>query len=305
MKTEIDTFIDNCPFVDFSDENKVHNYSGKFLWDLNNSANQILYNSLYKKTQEDYSQLCNNNDLQSLALYNEEIRKIFYRIETKYIEKGKIAKHISILHKLILKSITKLSSIITLYCSKNYSDCYSIYRNIYEHFIIFSYVLKNEDISEAFIDHAFMSYYLMLQSNGNAEEDDKQKLSRYLEKYGDTFKYEYGWAQNKLKKNNKVTLTDLIRNCENENLINTFAFSYTYACKFVHATSYAVYTDDEDISRQISFLIRNTIEMLQYELCSFLDCLKMITKDKVLLKSLISEFTKLSVECIKHFEAVK
>ena len=301
MKTEIDIFIDNYPSYDFSDEELIHKHIGRFLFTLNQNADSILKNDLSEKSQNDFQQLKRNNDLQSLALYNYIIRRIFYRVETDYIEKKKLSDYLSILHRMIFKSITKLSAIITLYCSENYADCYSIDRNIYEHFILFSYILKNEDVSKAFVDHAFMSYYLLLQINDKADDIAKEKLAQYIKDYGETFKHEYGWANKKLNKQNKVLLTDLINGCENKDLIDSFKFSYNYACKFVHASSYASFTDNDDIA-YISTLIRNIIEMIQYELCTFFNCLKMVTKDKVLLNKLVNEFSKLSIECIKHFE---
>ena len=85
MKTEIDNYLDNCPFFDYSNEKDVHNYAGTFLlWLLKNFFN-LLQNSLIQKAKMDHKQLIENPELQNIALYYEEVRKILNYLERKYI----------------------------------------------------------------------------------------------------------------------------------------------------------------------------------------------------------------------------
>ena len=85
MKTEIDNYLDDCPFFDYSNEKDVHNYAGTFLlWLLKNFFN-LLQNSLIQKAKMDHRQLIENPELQNIALYYEEVRKILHYLERKYI----------------------------------------------------------------------------------------------------------------------------------------------------------------------------------------------------------------------------
>lgn len=299
MKTEINNFLEKCPFVDFSNIKNVHNYIGTFLVQLNQNAENILRNSLAQKAEHDFKQLSNNRDLQNIALYNEEIRKILYYIETKYICNKKISNHTSVLHKLVQKSVIKLSALVTLYFSSNYDDFYSVYRSLYEYYVIFSYMLKNEDLADAFIDHGFMTYYIMLEDLNKLSTQDKEKMQDFISNYGESFKFDYGWAQKKLNKKSKVLLTDIIENCDNKTDIEKYSFNYSYACKFIHASSYAAYAKD---NTNVSPLIRSVIEMINYELLSFIDYLKTITRDNILLKKLVLELSKIVESCIKFYE---
>ena len=299
MKTEIDNFLEKCPFFDYENEKEVHNYTGTFLVQLNENAEKILRIALNQKAEKDFKQICKNRDLQNIALFNEEIIKILCYIENKYIVKKKISNHISVLHKLLQKSVLKLSAIVTLYCSGNFDDIYSVYRSIYEHYVIFSFVLDNEDVADAFIDHSFMTYYLMLEDLGKLSDDDKKKKVEYISKYGESFKYDYGWAQNKLNKKNKVVLTDIISKCENKADIEKYDFNYNYSCKFIHASAYEVYAKDNS---NISPLLRSIIFMIDFELRAFLNKLKTNTRDYILLSKLILELSKIVESCIHYYE---
>ena len=299
MKTEIDNYLDDCPFFDYSNEKDVHNYTGTFLlWLLKNFFN-LLQNSLIQKAKMDHKQLIENPELQNIALYYEEVRKILNYLERKYIVNKKISHHLSILHKLLQKSVIKLSSVISLYCAGNFDDFYAVYRNIYEHFILFSYILDNEDVSDAFIDHSFMTFYLLKEELGTITESEKSKITGYEHIHGDKFKHDYGWAQNKFKKKDKVILKDLISVCPNKDMINEYDFNYTYACKFVHASSYSAYAQD---SSNISPLLRTIVLMINYEMTAFINYLKTSTKEKVLLKKITLELSKLVESAIRHFE---
>ena len=299
MKTEIDNYLDNCPFFDYSNEKDVHNYAGTFLlWLLKNFFN-LLQNSLIQKAKMDHKQLIENPELQNIALYYEEVRKILNYLERKYIVNKKISHHLSILHKLLQKSVIKLSSVISLYCAGNFDDFYAVYRNIYEHFILFSYILVNEDVSDAFIDHSFMTFYLLKEELGTITESEKSKISKYENIYGEKFKHDYGWAQNKFEKKDKVNLKDLISDCPNKDMIDEYAFNYTYACKFVHASSYSSYAQD---SSNISPLLRTIVLMINYEMTAFINYLKTSTKESVLLKKITLELSKLVESAIRHFE---
>lgn len=301
MGTEIDKYLEKCDFYDYTNEKKVHEYTGMFLYGLNMSAEKILRDSLNKKATQDFQQLCSNKDLQNIALYNEETLKILTYIENKYIVKKKLSHHLSIIHKLLQKSVLKLSAIITLYCSKNFDDFYSSYRNIYEHFVLFSYIIDNEDISDAFIDHSFMTYYQMKKDLGTATQEELNKISEYETQYGEMFKYDYGWFQNKINKKNKAILTDIIAKCNNNKMIDEYAFNYSYSCKFVHATTYSAYAEDNS---NVSPLIRNIIEMIHFEMNAFLDYLKeqLNNKEYVLLKKLVLELSKIVYACIQYYE---
>lgn len=299
MKTEIDNYLDDCPFFDYSNEKDVHNYAGTFLlWLLKNFFN-LLQNSLIQKAKMDHKQLIENPELQNIALYYEEVRKILNYLERKYILNKKISHHLSILHKLLQKSVIKLSSVISLYCAGNFDDFYAVYRNIYEHFILFSYILDNEDVSDAFIDHSFMTFYLLKEELGTITESEKSKISGYEHIYGDKFKHDYGWAQHKFEKKDKVNLKDLISVCPNKDMINEYAFNYTYACKFVHASSYSAYAQD---SSNISPLLRTIVLMINYEMTALINYLKTSTKESVLLKKITLELSKLVESAIRHFE---
>lgn len=299
MKTEIDKYLDDCPFFDYSNEKDVHNYAGTFLlWLLKNFFN-LLQNSLNQKAKMDHKQLIENPELQNIALYYEEVRKILNYLERKYIVNKKISHHLSILHKLLQKSVIKLSSVISLYCAGNFDDFYAVYRNIYEHFILFSYILDNEDVSDAFIDHSFMTFYLLKEELGTITESEKSKISKYENIYGEKFKNDYGWAQNKFEKKDKVNLKDLISDCPNKDMIDEYAFNYTYACKFVHASSYSAYAQD---SSNISPLLRTIVLMINYEMTAFINYLKTSTKESVLLKKITLELSKLVESAIRHFE---
>lgn len=299
MKTEIDNYLDNCPFFDYSNEKDVHNYAGTFLlWLLKNFFN-LLQNSLIQKAKMDHKQLIENPELQNIALYYEEVRKILNYLERKYIVNKKISHHLSILHKLLQKSVIKLSSVISLYCAGNFDDFYAVYRNIYEHFILFSYILDNDDVSDAFIDHSFMTFYLLKEELGTITESEKSKIAEYEHIHGDKFKHDYGWAQNKFKKKDKINLKDLISVCPNKDMINEYDFNYTYACKFVHASSYSAYAQD---SSNISPLLRTIVLMINYEMTAFINYLKTSTKESVLLKKITLELSKLVESAIRHFE---
>ena len=299
MKTEIDKYLDDCPFFDYQNEKNVHNYAGSFLRWLIQNFFKILDNSLKQKANQDYKQLCGNPDLQNIALYYEEVRKILYYLEKKYIVKKQISHHLSIIHKLLQKSVIKLSSVISLYCAENFDDFYAIYRNIYEHFVLFSYILDNENVSDAFIDHSFMTFYLLKEELGTITDEEKSKKATYESLYGDKFKLDYGWAQNKFQKKDKVVLKDLISVCPNKKMIDEYAFNYSYACKFVHASSYSVYAQD---SSNIGPLLRTIVFMINYEMTSFIDCLKTTNKESVLLKKISLELSKIVEASIRHFE---
>lgn len=298
MKNDIENFLDKCPFYNYNDEKAVHNYVGSFLWQLNQNAEFILRNSMNQKAMQDFTQVSKNNDLQNIALYYEEILKILSYIENKYIVKKKLSHYISILHKVFQKSVLKLSSVISLYCSYNYDDFFGIYRCIYEHFIIFLFVYKNEDISDAFIDHSFMTYYMLVKEFRPNTEDELEKIKEYEVKYGEVFKDEYGWAQSKINKKGKIILKDLIDFCDKKNIEN-MAYNYVYSCKFVHATAYSIYVSD---NTNLSPFIRSIIEMISYEFNSFIDCIKTTNKEKILLKKLVLELSNISTACIKHYE---
>ena len=299
MKTEIDNYLEECPFFDYQNEKDVHNYAGTFLlWLLKNFFN-LLDKSLVQKAKLDHKQLIGNPDLQNIALYYEEIRNILNYLEKKYIVNKKISHHLSILHKLLQKSVIKLSSVISLYCAGNFDDFYAVYRNIYEHFILFSYILDNDDVSDAFIDHSFMTFYLLKEELGTITESEKSKMSEYETLYGEKFRHDYGWAQKKFEKKDKVVLKDLISVCTNKDMIDEYAFNYTYACKFVHASSYSAYAQD---SSNISPLLRTIVFMINYEMTAFINCLKTTTKESVLLKKITLELSKLVESAIHHFE---
>ena len=299
MKTEIDNYLEECPFFDYQNEKDVHNYAGTFLlWLLKNFFN-LLDKSLVQKAKLDHKQLIGNPDLQNIALYYEEIRNILNYLEKKYIVNKKISHHLSILHKLLQKSVIKLSSVISLYCAGNFDDFYAVYRNIYEHFILFSYILDNDDVSDAFIDHSFMTFYLLKEELGTITESEKSKMFEYETLYGEKFRHDYGWAQKKFEKKEKVVLKDLISVCPNKDMIDEYAFNYTYACKFVHASSYSAYAQD---SSNISPLLRTIVLMINYEMTAFIDCLKTTTKERVLLKRITLELSKLVESAIHHFE---
>ena len=299
MRTEIDKYLEECPFYDYQNEKNVHNYAGTFLlWLLQNFFN-LLDKSLVQKAKQDHKQLIGNPDLQNIALYYEEIRNILNYLEKKYIVNKKISHHLSILHKLLQKSVIKLSSVISLYCAGNFDDFYAVYRNIYEHFILFSYILDNDDVSDAFIDHSFMTFYLLKEELGTITESEKSKMSEYETLYGEKFRHDYGWAQKKFEKKDKVVLKDLISVCTNKDMIDEYAFNYTYACKFVHASSYSAYAQD---SSNISPLLRTIVFMINYEMTAFINCLKTTTKESVLLKKITLELSKLVESAIHHFE---
>lgn len=299
MKTEIDNYLEECPFYDYQNEKDVHIYAGKFLLWLLKNFFDLLQNSLIQKAKQDHKQLVGNPDLQNIALYYEEVRNILYYLEKKYIVNKKISHHLSILHKLLQKSVIKLSSVISLYCAGNFDDFYAVYRNIYEHFILFSYILDNDDVSDAFIDHSFMTFYLLKEELGTITESEKSKMSEYETLYGEKFKHDYGWAQKKFEKKDKVVLKDLISVCTNKDMIDEYAFNYTYACKFVHASSYSAYAQD---SSNISPLLRTIVLMINYEMTAFINCLKTTTKESVLLKKITLELSKLVESAIHHFE---
>ena len=299
MRTEIDKYLEECPFYDYQNEKSVHNYAGTFLlWLLQNFFN-LLDKSLVQKAKQDHKQLIGNPDLQNIALYYEEIRNILNYLEKKYIVNKKISHHLSILHKLLQKSVIKLSSVISLYCAGNFDDFYAVYRNIYEHFILFSYILDNDDVSDAFIDHSFMTFYILKEELGTITESEKSKMSEYEALYGEKFRHDYGWAQKKFEKKDKVVLKDLISVCTNKDMIDEYAFNYTYACKFVHASSYSAYAQD---SSNISPLLRTIVLMINYEMTAFINCLKTTTKESVLLKKITLELSKLVESAIHHFE---
>lgn len=182
-----------------------------------------------------------NPPLQAFILYVELIRQLYFYLQEKYIKKIK-DNQIILTHNFVQYSLELLNGICSLLLGGNHNSVISVYRTFYENYIVFAFIQRHSELTEAFIDHVSMDDCILQMEQSKltqtvVSDAVSQKYDFLISKYGEDFKDSYGWANSVIVDKNKRSLKTMF---EESDLGETFNFYYKLSCKYSHSTAFSL-----------------------------------------------------------------
>lgn len=251
----IEQFINQCKingdFQQYEQELKEH--TNKYLNEKFPVSIPTVSNILKGYQMNQFSCLF-NPALASFVLYVELLRTLYFYIQQKYIRKITDNLDIEFIHTFIQYSLELLTGINSLLLDNNQNSVISIYRTFYENYIVFIYLQNHKDLREKFLEHTNFDSILIqienlkLKKQEIPEELESQKQS-YIDKYGTSFKEDYGWASSVIPGKGKLKVM-----YDESNLGDVFNYYYKLSCKYTHVTGISL-SSRPDFKGVIGFLL--------------------------------------------------
>lgn len=288
----IKNLISKCPvnydFEEKENNEKIQSYMSEFLNDnfppLHPKTTMNIIGSIYQNATFNMIDM----PLNKFLLFIEVCKLFYFYIQESYIRKNKnMSDDLFLNHEFLTYSFDLIDGIDALLLAGKNNSVISVYRTFYENYIVFAFLQKYPKLKTAFIEHKDMLQCLIAKEertvNGIEVEDEVLKRIDELEnKYGTDFKDNYGWAKSVIDDKSKRNLKTIF---ESSDLSKVFSFYYKLACNFTHATSFSLLCHPE--VKDIYGYIYAIVEIFVREFEELLENLKMITKEKVLIKEWI------------------
>lgn len=243
----IERLVSNCPINGDYEKHKkeLQEYTQKYIAEnYPPLLPETTFNILNNYKQNEILNMI-NPPLQAFVLYVELIRQLYFYIQEKYIRKIKQLpenNQILLAHVFVEYSLELLNGICSLLLGGNYNSVISVYRTFYENYIIFEYLQKHSELTDAFIDHARIDDCILRMefAEMNGTEISKELKNIYdtlIKKYGEDFDDDYGWASSVISDKSKRKLKTMF---EESALGKSFNFFYKLSCKYSHSTSFSL-----------------------------------------------------------------
>lgn len=253
----IERLITNCPINnDYKKKKKeLQKYTQKYIDESFPPSNPATIFNILNNFKAAESTNILNPTLRAFILYVELIREMYFYIQEKYIRKTD-DKYIILTHNFIQYSLELLNGICSLLLGTNHNSVISIYRTFYENFIIFDFLQRHTELTDAFMDHATMDNCILIKEQTKAR---KSKVSPEIEKayndlilkYGKDFRDSYGWTSFVIKEETKRNLKTMF---DESNLSESFNYYYKLSCRFSHATAFSLSIRPE-FNQLLGFLV--------------------------------------------------
>lgn len=239
----IERLIKNCPINgDYEKYKKeLQDYVQKYIDDAYSPMSPATVDNLIGNYKQNEFQNALNPPLQAFILYVELIRLLYFYIQEKYIKKCKDNK-IILTHNFIQYSLELLNGICSLLLGGNNNSVISMYRTFYENYIIFNFLQRHEELTDAFIEHTQITdcmiqmEYAKLNTVKISDEVTKQ-YTDLISKYGEDFKDNYGWTSAVISEKSKRKLKTMF---EESDLGESFNYFYKISCRYSHSTAFSL-----------------------------------------------------------------
>ena len=207
-----------------------------------------------------------NPTLRAFILYVELIRQLYFYIQEKYIRKTE-DKYILLTHSFIQYSLELLNGICSLLLGTNHNSVISIYRTFYENFIIFDFLQRHTELTDAFLDHAAMDNCILIKRacKSKVSPEVTKTYNDLISRYGKDFRDSYGWTSFIIKDENKRNLKTMF---DESNLSESFNYYYKLSCRFSHSTAFSLFTRPE-FNQLLGFLVE-IIDIVDREITTIL-----------------------------------
>lgn len=257
----IEKLIKNCPINNDYEkhEKELQNYAKKYIDESYPLLKPETTLNLLNNYKINDSLSIINPPLQAFILYVELIRQLYFYIQEKYIRKIKQQQEnnqILLTHNFIEYSLELLNGICSLLLGKNHNSVISVYRTFYENYIIFDFLQKHTNLTNAFNEHTIIDDCILKMrfAEMNKLELPAEIFEIYntlISKYGEDFKDDYGWTSGVIKDKNKRKLKTMY---EDSDLGESFNYYYQLSCKYSHSTPFSLMVR-QDFNKLIGFLI--------------------------------------------------
>lgn len=253
----IERLITNCPINnDYKKKKKeLQEYTQKYIDESFPPSNPATIFNILNNFKAAESTNILNPTLRAFILYVELIRQMYFYIQEKYIRKTE-DKYILLTHSFIQYSLELLNGICSLLLGANHNSVISIYRTFYENFIIFDFLQRHTELTDAFIDHATMDNCILIKEQAKARKikaspEVEKTYNDLTSKYGKDFRDSYGWTSLVIKEENKRNLRTMF---DESNLSESFNYYYKLSCRFSHATAFSLLIRPE-FNQLLGFLV--------------------------------------------------
>lgn len=288
----IHNLISKCPinsdFEKKDNNEKIQSYMSEFLNEnyppMHPKTTMNIISSIYQNATVNSL----NPPLKKFFLFIEVSKLFYFFVQEKYIRKTKnTSKDLFLNHEFLTYSFDIIDGINLLLLSGKNNSVISVYRTFYENYIVFAFLQKHPELKTAFIEHKDMLVCLNIKEEQNikgieVEEKILKRIDELEKKYGPNFKENYGWTESVIEDRSKRNLKTIY---ESSNLSEAFSVYYKLSCKFTHATSLSLLCHPE--VKDIYGYIYAIVEIFVREFEELLSNLKMITKEKALIKEWI------------------
>lgn len=241
----------------------------------------FFYNS---KTQEEVVNLI-NPQIQGFIRYVNLLGILYYYIQEKYVKKDKDNIELNFFHNFNEYSIQLLNSVSSLLLREKNNNVISLYRTIYENYILYFYINKHKELIHPFLDHSLITELSLkkqlakvkkINLSNEINEEYKKIISKHDEKFAD----DYGWAYKTIPdpKNRK-----LVTMYKESDLNNDYEYLYKLACEYSHLTSFSLLVRPE--LKDLNVFLTGIVDIISKELNIYIDMIKFkSTKEKELIK---------------------
>lgn len=297
----IKRFIKNCS-INGNYENcksELQSYTKKYINTQYPLAPETTFNILNNYKNNELLNIL-NLPLQSFILYVELVRQEYFYIQETYIRNSK-DNQILLTHNFIQYSLELLNGICSLLLGSNNNSVISVYRTFYENYIVFSFLQKHQELTEAFLDHAEMDKCILSMekaklNNTQISTEVQKCYDELIAKHGADFKDSYGWTSAVIETKSKRNLKTIF---DETDLDDRFRYFYLLSCKYTHSTAFSL-LERPNFDKLIDFLYGITdIVQKEFDVLFFKLSINSI-KEKELLKQWLVVVTNDFTNTINH-----
>lgn len=288
----IKNLILKCPiYSDFEkkeNNEKIQSYISDFLNENYPSMHPKTTMDIIGSIYENATLNSINPALNKFFLFIEVSKLFYFFIQEQYIRKAKnVTNDMLLNHEFLTYSFDLIDGIDVLLLSGKNNSVISVYRTFYENYIIFAFLQKFPQLKNAFIEHKDILQCLIIKEEcllKGIKVDEKilKRIDELENKYGSSFKDNYGWTEPVIQEKSKRNLKTIF---ETSDLSKMFSLYYKLSCNYTHATSFSLFCRPQvkDIYGYIYAIIEIFVREFEELLCN----LKMVTKEKALIKEWI------------------
>ena len=158
----------------------------------------------------------------------------------------------------------------------------SVYRIMYESFVITKYLMLHPELIPIYKEHAeFLGLRINKISSNNTPEQQK-RYNEFLNKYGKDFADNFGWTKSVITEPKDRKLMTLVNECQIEPF---FGPMYKVACNYVHASSFS--SSFRTSPEFVKSFVQISLYIIEYEMIDFIQESNVATKEAIVIKNMI------------------
>ena len=159
-------------------------------------------------------------------------------------------------------------------------------RMIYEAYVLMRFIQEHPELAEAYLDHSIMGRHRMLKSLSDQDttQEEDVVINRLLEKYGQSFREDYGWTATVVERRRDRHLRAIAEKMELEG----YRPIYVFASDFLHVSSFSVQARDSDgLDSMREGMTATAIELLTNSIIYSMDSFGAPESNRILLMNII------------------